>query len=215
MGAEIVVYTANMGGYDVLQPALPFDGVEYVVYSDVEQTADGWRWVPTERLFAKIGKADSSVYKTRPHRWLPDADVWVWIDANVQLLVHPDRLLAFLSADGVAAFPHYLRECVYDEAVAVVAEGRADAGRVDDEMKWLRAVNYPENHGLAETGVLVRRNMAEVCNLNDYWWNCLMIFQSWRDQLAFNPSLWVQRMEWGRLPGGNVRSHPWFGYRAH
>ena len=211
---RLVVYTANIGGYDQLWPMPEWDGVRAVCFTDRPQQVPGWECLPAEKPFHRA-KANSLRYKCLPHKHFPDAEVTIWIDANIGLKVHPGIIAAYavgLPGADLAALKHPLRRCVYDEGAAVIAEQRADPDLVREQMDALRSQYYPQGFGLAETSVLVRSDRT--MDFNEAWWADICRWLSWRDQLSFNPVCLSTDTEWRALPGRNIRDgHPWFNYR--
>lgn len=96
---------------------------------------------------------------------------------------------------------HPGRNCIYDEAKAVVMLGKAPKSSVNEIVERYRAEGYPEHIGLAETCVLLRRHNYPRCRLIDEAWATEILLHSHRDQLSFNYVCWKNHF----MPGYMVK----------
>lgn len=197
---RIAVYTALTGGYEepVIHERLAPE-VDYILFSDAP-TDDRGFWDVRSIAY----KSDSAVrrarhVKTNPHAYLSGYDVAVWVDANViirgdilkyvQLVIDdPDTPLY-----GIA-HPH--RNCIYEEAKAVIAAKKDDVGIVEGQIARYRSEGYPVRQGLIETNLLVA-NLAHPLSrrIFDEWWREIDL-GSHRDQLSLNYVLWKVKANW-------------------
>jgi len=209
----LVVYTANIGNYDEMWPAP--DGVHSVCFSDGSVDAPGWEVRRIQRIM-QHPKGDSLRLKCLPHLWFPDADAWVWLDANMMYNGNPRDLLGYLSDDGIAAFRHPLYSSVYQEMVATAAAHyrNTDPKAIAEQNEALQAEGFPSDAGLGLTGCLVRHNTPDICWFNEAWWADICRWATWRDQFSFTPVLWRVGMRYGEIPG-DPRNHERFSYRGH
>lgn len=171
---SLVVYTAVSGGYDSLKRPehLPHD-CDFVCFTDDPGLrSDVWQMRPFDVYHVDPTRMARYV-KTHPHVYFPEHEHSIWIDGN--LLVQGD-LRPFLDAlddeHPFAAFVHPHRDCIYAEADEIVARGGLDDERiVRRQVEAARAEGHPEQHGLIETNVLVRRhNDPRVVALMNAWW---------------------------------------------
>lgn len=210
---EIVVYSANFGGYDQAQPVIPTTG-RWVLFTDRPQdAAPGWTVRP---LAVEGGDARRTArrIKTLAHRWFPDAEVSVWLDANVQLLADPEDLVAaWLDGYDVASFAHPGRDCLYDEADACIRKGKDTRCVIEAQVNRYRRAGFPANAGLAETRVVVRRHTPQVAQFNEAWQREIDA-GSCRDQISFPVAAAEAGLAWYQIPGW-VPRHPWFRFREH
>ena len=208
---EVIIYTATFGGRDRLQP--PFHDGRHVCFTDRQQACHGWEVRIRPRMF-QHAKRESGLYKLLAHQWLPKADVTIWHDANVRLVVESDELVACLGEDSIAVLKHPKRDCIMDEARAVVAERQVNLRQAKAQVDRYRERGYPERNGLAETAVLVRRNDEIAALLNEAWWAELCRHTE-RDQLSFNFVCWLYGIPYVELPVDDVRTHKWFQWWPH
>ena len=210
----IVVYTACFGDYDEIQPVIVESDAEFVAITDSEGPIDGWRVVNHRGLPIPDPRLRARMYKALPHVMFPDADVWIWHDANIQLLVPPELLVAdWLGYADLAAPLHPSRDCAYGEGHRCIAKGKDTRENLEAQMSSYTDAGYPEHNGLAETRVIIRRNTEDIVRFNEAWWGEISA-KSVRDQVSFNYSAWRTGIEWKAISAW-VPRHPWFNYEEH
>lgn len=210
----IVVYTANIDGYDTMWPAP--DDVECVCFADKPVDAPGWDVRQVERVFDHP-KADALWFKYQPHLYFPESSCTIWVDANIGFRTHPADLPFFGRKVGIAVRPHLARDCIYEEAQAVVIARYAPPEIVEAQTRAMEDASYPRHNGLSETGVLIRFNRPEVSRFNEAVWEDICRWGSWRDQLSFDFVLWRLEIRVELIPGGPLinAEHPLFKYWRH
>lgn len=123
-----------------------------------------------------------------PHRFFGNFDWSIWIDNKSSLLMQPSNIVDELSRqdpDGVFfAFPHFRRNCLYDEAKTVIQNGLDDRKIVRKQIKMYRNEGMPKSFGLIESHFLVRKNVRDVRDFGDAWYEEIKKF-SRRDQISF------------------------------
>jgi len=205
MTETIAVYTAVFGDYDdVRAPAVPVQS--WTVFGDD----------PGEEHPRRAAR----YCKCLAHRMFPDADISIWLDGNVQLLIEPEWLVdEWLGDADVATTLHPSRDCLYDEGQACVRKHKDTINRIESQMALYRSQNFPAHYGLAETRVVIRRHSPMVALFNEMWWSQVSQYSP-RDQLSFNWSLW--RLAQAFPPGivwhgvdAFVPKHPWFDCARH
>ncbi len=190
-----VIYTSVVGGPDsLLQPQVVDSRYDYICFVRKADGLDGGIWQLRE-IPADISddRMLSRYPKLHPEELLPGYEWTLWIDGNISIrdeafYGHIDKLIA--SGVQMAAAKHPLRDCVYDEAYAVVA---ADKERYDVAVrvvKFLRAKGFPRHAGLFENSILLRRAGDDaLAKMDAMWWECLQTL-SGRDQLSL---VWCAR----------------------
>lgn len=219
-GRRIVVFTAIAGGYDRLLPHERLeDGVDYVAFSDVPIPDAGlWQvrpmdyWHPDAVRMARYVKA-------HPHKYFPEHDVAIWVDANVVIRGELGPYLRRLHDGGqpIAGIPHPLRDCLYAESDVIVKAGIDKSGRVERQMQAYRELGFPARHGLIETNFLLTdlRHPGSRKAM-DGWWEQMEKY-SHRDQLSLNFVLWANRFGWTPVMDEKVslRDNADFAYLGH
>ena len=226
---RIVVYTAVIGGIDPLWSALP-DPAEYVAFVDATKPEVGlWGGNPPailgntqhigapptwkQRVVSIEGDArrTARMVKTLPHRFMPDADVWVWVDSNVRLrIVAAEAVRRWLKGD-IAIPNHPDRRDVYQEAEACVKFRKDDAKTLQRQARRYALDGHPRGWGLAETRIVIRRNTPAIRALNEAWWAEIDAGSN-RDQVALPYVCWQQGLRWDVIPGrvnGNGHKQVW------
>lgn len=183
--SSIVAFTALLGGRDALsdQPSRP--PIDWVCFSDQPPKATPYRWTAIVDHFGDPRRS-SRDYKIRPHRVLPEVEISLWHDANMQFI--GTDLLGLL-IDGLRTHPivltrHPERHCAYAEAEWCIAHQKDRADRVQKTVQRLRAEGLPEGAGLLNGGLIARRNRdPRVIAFNECWWE---YYQSGseRDQIS-------------------------------
>lgn len=197
-GTRVVVYTCITGGYDnVLEPTYVTPGVDYICFTD-DPTLKSKTWkfrpIPEELLSYSKVKQQRGI-KIMPHRYLPEYDISIWVDGAVIVKGDINEYLKTLDLQQYSVFipEHPARKCIYKEKDACVKIGKikgADIKLADEQMKRYRDDKFPENYGLVQSNIVIRRhNDAYSKELMEKWWSELSKY-SHRDQLSFNYALW-------------------------
>lgn len=237
---NVVVYTAIVGNIDRLWSVFPaHDDVQHVAFVDVPKREVGlWGGTPPgivggteyigglpvwEQREVEVrwgNRRTARHYKALPHRYMPDADVWIWVDGNVRLTAHPLEVAERYGKGELATFNHPDRCDVYQEATFCAKHGKDDRKVLAEQAARYRKAGLPERWGLAETRVVIRRNTEAMRALNEAWWAEIERF-SVRDQVSLPFVCWRAGLHWNRIPGncGQARrttyQHPRFYYIGH
>lgn len=192
--ADVVIYTANFGGYDhTLSPEPQELDVDWLYLTDGEALPDlgrvKWQIEKIDRDGAHPN-ALAKTYKAQPPWGLGDWKYAIWIDANMQVIAPyfaKDAIAAV--RDGVAIWQHPRRECVYREIEASKPGGKESQNDryanldLDGQAAAYRAEGYPADNGLVASGTIVwTREASET--LGRAW---LAEIQKWgfHDQVSF------------------------------
>jgi hypothetical protein len=217
---SVLIYTAMFGGRDSVRPQRPQDrgNVDFLCITDSDVLAP----LPFTTLTHAPWKHEhpnmaAKWWRTHPPfdgvpgaRLTPRApyDYCIWIDANMQIIV-PNLADAAISAvnDGIAAWEHPRRDCIYDEIEASLG-GEAQGGRyaelpLREQGDAYRAEGFPEHAGLYATGTLVWTR-ERAADLGEAWWQecCTWGFQ---DQVSFPVVAWRLGVKPGTYPIGQTQ----------
>lgn len=194
----MIVYTAVFGGYDTLKNSPGVPGVDYVCFTDRAQTATGWRYVVQPEPSPVWG---ARARKILSHKFLPDEEYSLWVDANLLFVGDPHTTVKnFLAEHDVAVFGHPTRHCIYEEAAICITQGKGDPDQIIPQTIRYRERGYPPGNGLAETGVLLRRHSSAIVEFNREWWG-EVVTGSLRDQISFPYIAWLLGIEYALFPG--------------
>ncbi|HUS95280.1 MAG TPA: glycosyltransferase domain-containing protein [Hyphomicrobiaceae bacterium] len=234
---RIVVYTAVIGKIDRLWSILPGSSdVEHVAFVDepkhevglwggampsiLDSTKNMTAVMPTwQQRVVKVpwgNRRTARHYKTLPHRYLPDADVWIWVDGNVRLRMHPLQFVKRYGGRGFATLAHPDRRCLYVEAQFCDRNHKDDHGRITRQINRYRSAGMPAGWGLAETRAVIRRKSPELHALSEDWWREIER-GSLRDQISLPFVCWKRGIRWDLIPGvcGPHNDHPGLVYLDH
>lgn len=206
---HLSIYTAITDRYDTLKPQLPsaVGGSSLVAFLDDETVREhdgrlrGWQSVPAR--FPDIGaKRASRYFKANAHLALPQCAYSLWIDASVSL-VSPfgaARLAEMFLADyDICVFRHHARHSIYEEAEACKALGLDTPDIIDGQIDRYRREGLPDDTGLAELPIILRRHSKTMEAFNEAWWTEI-VSGSWRDQLSFNYVAWKTGLRYATFP---------------
>lgn len=198
-----VIYTAIFGGYDQLpDPEYIPEGWDFVCFTDSDIKSNIWNVNKVPAIYEDPTR-NARKYKVLPHRWFPDYDYSLWVDGNILIKEDINELIdIYLNKVNLAVHDHNQntldpRSCAYREAQIILYFGERNGGNYKDDPnliikqmnKYLRK-GYPENNSLAVTMQLLRRHNQKDCiKAMEKWWEEIK-YNSKRDQLSFNYSMW-------------------------
>ena len=201
---RIVVYTAIFGDYDELEPPL-FNDVDHICFTDQRLLkVPGWQIRQVQELPAGSSQDDhvrlSRRLKLLPQKCLPEYQIWIWQDANLQIKRHPTDLVAeYLKCTDLATFQHDRRGCIYQEAIACVAGAKDSTDKIYRQVRRYEGERYPSGNGLIWSAMVIRRNTPAVRAFNEVWW-AELAKGSRRDQLSFNYVAWRTGLRYATVP---------------
>ncbi|MDL2306452.1 DUF616 domain-containing protein [Desulfovibrio sp. OttesenSCG-928-C06] len=130
-------------------------------------------------------------YKMQPNRYLPPAEWSLYIDNTISFIQPPEALLQYAIQSGgdFYCFEHPWRDCLYDEAEAVIMEEKDCEPRVREQIEHYRRAGFAAQAGLYASGILLRKhNAPEVSRLGELWFEHVLRFSK-RDQLSLPVAL--------------------------
>lgn len=213
---DIVVYTALFGSYDTLGAVDPGWNCDFVCFTDnPDSIPEGWQieFVPcNNESFATLNRR----YKMLPHEYLGKYKRSLYIDANIKLIKDPTPLFNKYLNNGTIAIPmHPDRHCLYDEGLACIEHGKADEETVLQLLCRYKELGFPENFGLTENNVILRRHLDEtVVSLMNEWWT-EYCGGAKRDQLILPYLIWKNSIRLIYLREGPRISNRYFKIDLH
>ena len=186
---RVVVYTAVTGGYDdILDPQYVSSDMDYICFTDnPDLHSDVWQIRMVENPEGLDNIRLARKYKCLAADILSEYDYSIWLDGKFCLAGDIRELINIYAIDsGLLAFPHYERDCVYEEANACLKVGKGNADEILHQVKKMQNKGYPEKNGLVDTGCLIRNHRdALLSKVMREWWHEIQT-ESTRDQLSFN-----------------------------
>jgi len=199
--AHNVIFTANIGKVNVV-PTNQHDspGFIFILFTD-DPTAKSNLWnVRYVKPKFHDPRRNARMYKWLIHRFV-NAEYSLWIDSNLIIHIDINRLIKkYLKDADIAIHRHGVRNCIYEEA-NVCSQKKLDYIKIiKSQMMRYKNDNYPENNGLWETKVVLRRHTKKIKKLNEAVWTEICN-GSVRDQLCFNYVAWKLGIKVNALEG--------------
>lgn len=221
-GIKIAIYTVSTGKYDELKEPIYVDpNIDYYVFgvSNISNQSI-WKKKEIPDNIKNMPSLDQARYiKTHPHEFFEEYDYSMFIDGNIRITCDIKPLFYTLIDENrvIAIHKHQARECVYDEAKAIYAAGKATLKSILLQMKEYKKLGFPKRFGLFETNIVIREHNNPICKkiMND-WWNEMAKWTK-RDQLSFTYALWKNNKtsDFVLSLGNNSRRNPYFIVDCH
>ena len=160
-------------------------GMEVCVYNRTTKKAEDW--VRQYGGAMALSPADA----TR------DCDLVMTIDGSMQIYADLDEVVDTLWEDGLdmVIATHPKRDCVYQEALAVLQKGFDSAISVGPQMWRYFLQGYPANNGMYGTRMMIKNNRSENLRYMCEVWSQEYRSGSCRDQLSLNHAIWKTRRQ--------------------
>lgn len=178
----MTIYTAIFSSYDELkEPAVITPGWKYICFTDQELKSEIWdiRKVP---LREEGPQRTARYYKILFHRHIEDVKS-IYVDGSFLINCNLDQWWQ-RHTPPMTCIKHPIRNCVYEEAKAVVKNKRSGTENIKTQMADYNFIGIPANGGVIQSGILMREKKTEVISLCEWWWQHLSIYSA-RDQLSF------------------------------
>lgn len=174
----MICYTCITNGYDNLKDPVVTEGWEYICYSDVQQKSDIWDCRITDkpqRELKILGYKESGNVPA------------LYIDGSIEVTGNLDRLMSAIKPQ-FSIWRHPVRDCIFEEAKAVIRHKGLDEDIVNKQME--RYKDMPHHWGLGQTGIMFRDfSLDWVRGLSDSWWSEVSTGLD-RDQLSLTYVCW-------------------------
>ena len=185
------VYTALIGDYEDLneQPVSKQSNIPFICFTDSETlTSDSWEVRKIDPLFGMDPIRSQRDIKIRPHRFLDEYDVSIYIDNSILLTETPEKILeSYYKNLPFCLAKHSFRNKVIDEFLLVVKFGLDDSMRVFEQLNHYMLL-YPkimQNQPLWG-GFLLRDHRNPLVREMGERWAAHVNRYSRRDQLSMN-----------------------------
>ncbi len=190
--SNVCVYSCITNQYELPKTNQVWGKADWFLFHDgqlpVKKQDSRWNYRKAENLFSDP-RMTSRFYKMIPNEFFPKYSYSIWIDGSITMLISPKELISKMEGAGIMTFEHPIRNCIYDEAKEVKKLKLDYKEKVDFYISKLRKENYPENNGLAETKIVVRKNSPFIGKFNKEWLYQI-VTGSARCQLSFNYVVW-------------------------
>jgi O-antigen biosynthesis protein len=201
---KIAIYTAIFGGYDQLKPQPPFQGVDYICFTDSElpTVVANWRVIRATAT-AEHPRLAAKRFKTCPHLFIdPRYDITIWIDGSIVIsgADFVTRCISGLGINRIACMNHPVGRCIYQEAAGCLHFEKYRGLPILEQVEHYRTLGYPENNGLAACGIIVRDHRDKVVAQIGEDWLQENVRWTYQDQLSFPYVLWRHNRAFDVLP---------------
>lgn len=200
-GFSKVIVTANIGMVNTMITAHRNNPkFNYILFTDAPTVKSDFWNVRHVRSKFHDPRRDARMYKWLIHRFV-DAEYSLWVDSNITIEADIEELIEkYLKNADVAIHRHGLRDCLYQEA-DICFEHKLDYRElIESQMKRYRSDGYPENNGLFETRVVLRRHTEQISEFNEAVW-IELCRGSARDQICVNYVAWKLGIKVNTLAG--------------
>lgn len=215
-----LIYKAVFSRYDrVYPPIKPEKNVDYVIVTDDKHLkVSGWNVVCVDGAQFVTPKAANLYYRAMIHRLLPQYDFSLYSDGNIRLLGPTLSLFEQLVASKAAIllFPHPTRRQVSEELEAVIQKCKVSnpicARR---EVATYLADGFPDNVGLADSGVILKNHRhPDIDKAMELWWSLFERHLS-RDQLSLPYVIWKMGLDTEWYPESFRKPNIYFATYPH
>ena len=217
---KYVVYTAIYGNKDVLKDPLHINkNFDYICFTDNKDIKSNvWEIIHSDAV-CKDPVRSAKIFKVKPHEYLQDYEISIWVDANFLICSDLNQFVNLLGDQAnTLLFEHDQgRNCIYDEAEIISLHGKDDPEIINKQVKKYKEEGYPEKNGLTANSILLRRhNEDDIKELMNLWWEEINQ-HSRRDQISFCYCKWKlnTKMYMLRYPNFDIRLNNWFRWLPH
>jgi len=214
---ENICYTVIKGPYDTLkEPTFKSEGWRYICFTDQNVVSDVWEIKPIPEELSKLDDIKQQrCLKTQPHKFLPEHEWSVYVDANITVKVGMWKLIKDICEFKDFSVPtHPSNNCIYNERKVCMSLKKDNGTESEKQFKKYQKEGMPEHNGLNETNLLVRKDCNDVRKLDDLWWKEIKN-GSHRDQLSFNYCTWKLDYKVNNLNKDIVRKSKYFSIIRH
>jgi hypothetical protein len=212
---KIAVYTCITQGYDTMKIPLSVDNrLAYFCFTDSpESVLPPWEFRPIG--LKDLSPKDQNRYiKMHPHEFLPDYDVTVYVDGNIQIIGDLSALVDSLQhePEDIFMFKHPWRNCIYPEAASCAHLSFDWIWKIASQMRRYSKSGYPVENGLFEASVIIRKDSNRLHRLMNAWWSEYSSGVK-RDQLSLTYVAWLLGIPLGSLGDNDPRiNHRYFRF---
>ena len=214
-----VIYTCVTGAYEMLDDPYvispEFDYVCFTNYDGIKSKIWELRPIPEELDgYSEVKK--QRCIKIMPHKYLPEYKLSIWVDGSVKLKKDVGSFIDKYCMNGNIFIPeHPQRKCIYKEMDICIKIKKDTADNILPMKKWYRSEGFPENYGLVQSSIIVRRHNEPDCKkLMEEWWDVLKD-HSHRDQLSFDYVRWKNPDIKVTFLSKNTFKNEWFSWEKH
>lgn len=212
-----VCYTVISGDYDdIIEPSVITFGWHYLCYSDKKIKSNIYELILIPFELNELSQVKRQrMLKILPYKFIPNYKVCVYVDSNITIKCDLNWLFNnYCNGNEFSVITHPLRNCIYEEAKECIKRKKDTKESIEKHIEMLYKNGFPQNYGLNETNMLVRKNTQNVNIVMEEWAN-IIIDGSHRDQLSLSYVLWKLNYKPNNLPKETVRESDLFSIKPH
>ena len=197
---KIAVYTCIAGGYDdVIEPEVISNECDYYLISDNRpENLNVFQWLDINKVvpdWVEDSRRQNRYCKIKVEKIFSEYQFSIYIDGNVKIVHDISNYIDRIGKSGFATHLHAYNNCLYVEAIKVIAAKVEDERIVKAQVKQYRKEGMPRDFGQFQNAILVRENNNPICKkLMADWWREVFV-KSYRDQLSLTYCLWKNNID--------------------
>ncbi len=215
---RIAVISANIGGFDT-EKSIPKQTVNFDRYYYTDKNLPVPMHTQDARMKAKL-------MKIVPHYFLPNYDVYIWVDGNVQVKSERfiETILQALEGKDISISNHPFRSDIYHEAAFICDEikkgnkylsTRYSIDSVKREMGYITdQIAGNEFKGLYWCGCFSRVNHPRINEYFEQWFMDNILYSNF-DQLSFVKMVNVCKLKVGTFSLGSFYDNDFYKLTHH
>lgn len=216
---KIALCTASIGEIDeVIKPVEQSVEYDYFCYTDSNLP------FPLPNM---DNRTKSKYIKIMTHRFLPDYDIYIWIDGRVEV-IDKDFIKKIITPiinneSEYVNILHTHRKSVYEEMDYIIGHIKSGQGyltsryahqKMEKEMEFYRSNGMPEDYPLYSSGIFARKN-NRLHVFFEEWFLRSMEFsnfdQSMYSYVAYKLGIQIKSFSWDEVEGDGK----WFKLNKH
>lgn len=204
---KAAIYTCITAGYDKFEEQkIAVPNCDYFIISDrAVRCSRNTENIHIDEVVPdniKDPKLQNRYCKMHGHTIFKDYEYSIYLDGNVEILQDISKYLGLTNESGVAFYKHEVRDCIYDEGIAVMFLNKTDPKQIKKQLKEYAENGMPARYGLLYGGVIFRNHKRNLGNqIMENWWKEYVKWPT-RDQISLMYALWS--MEIGVLDIGII-----------
>lgn len=192
---KAAIYTCITGGYDRYEEQkIVMPDCDYFIISDRTVKCSGnAESISIEEVVpgnVRDPKLQNRYCKMHGHTIFKDYEYSVYLDGNVEILQDISGYLNLADTSGAAFYKHEVRNCIYDEGMAVMLLNKAESKQIKMQLKEYAEKGMPARFGLLAGGAIFRNHKKCLGNqIMENWWEEYVKWPT-RDQISLMYVLW-------------------------
>ena len=217
MKHKICLYTCVTGDYDSLREIKNIEkNIDYLCFTNNKSlTSKTWKIIHIDNDGLDNHHLSRKI-KILGHPTISkNYEVSVWMDTSVtwQRSIS-DFVNTYLKETSFAAIKHSQRHSIHEEAIACLQLHKDTKENITRTLSFLEANQFPDNLGLYEMTVFIKRHNDEaVKKTMEIWFNMIQQFSK-RDQLSFMYAIWKTGLTINPIQI-NIWDNNWFTNHKH